>query len=91
MEDMEEFREETGTSPETEASPETDGEGAAEAMRQLQEMNRKLREENERLRALPLKERLYEKVHVSVRTLDIFIGCMCVLFVIVVVLGMING
>ena len=54
-------------------------------------MNRKLREENERLRALPLKERLYEKVHVSVRTLDIFIGCMCVLFVIVVVLGMING
>ena len=56
-----------------------------------QETYRKLREENERLRALPLKERLYEKVHVSVRTLDIFIGCMCVLFVIVVVLGMING
>ena len=63
---------------------ETPEDGAREAMEQLQEMNRKLREENERLRSLPLKERLYEKIHVSVRTLDIFIGCMCVLFVIVV-------
>ena len=55
---MEEFREETGTAPETEICPETDGEGAAEAMRQLQEMNRRLRKENERRKALPLKERL---------------------------------
>ena len=69
----------------------TPEDGAREAMEQLQEMNRKLREENERLRSLPLKERLYEKIHVSVRTLDIFIGCMCVLFVIVVILGMMNS
>ena len=34
-----------------------------------------------------VKERIYDHVHVSVRTMDIFIGVMVVLFVVVVVLG----
>ena len=55
---------------------------------QLEEENRKLLEENERLKNRSIKERMYDKIHVSVRTLDIFIGCMCVLFVLVVILGM---
>ena len=35
-------------------------------------------------------ERIYDHVHVSVRTMDIFIGVMVVLFVVVVVLGILN-
>ena len=37
-----------------------------------------------------VKERIYDHVHVSVRTMDIFIGVMVVLFVVVVVLGILN-
>lgn len=37
-----------------------------------------------------IKERMYDKINVSVRTIDIFIGCMCVLFVAVVVMGMLK-
>ena len=47
-------------------------------------------EENERLKNRSIKERMYDKINVSVRTIDIFIGCMCVLFVAVVVMGMLN-
>ena len=56
---------------------------------ELREENRRLKEENERLNK-SLKERMYDKIHVSVRTMDIFIGCMCILFVVVVVLGMLK-
>lgn len=56
---------------------------------ELREENRKLKEENERLNK-SLKERMYDKINVSVRTMDIFIGCMCILFVVVVVLGMLK-
>lgn len=63
----------------------------AEELDQLKEENRKLREENERLQKLPLKERLYDHVHVSVKTMDRIIFGLCVLFVIVVVAGMIKG
>ena len=35
-------------------------------------------------------KRMYDKINVSVRTIDIFIGCMCVLFVAVVVMGMLK-
>lgn len=56
--------------------------------RRLMEENEKLREEIERVRSLPMKERIYDHVHVSVRTMDIFIGVMLVLAVIAVILGM---
>ncbi|MEG2123826.1 MAG: hypothetical protein RRZ63_08360 [Clostridium sp.] len=54
----------------------------------LQEENDRLREEIERVKALPLKERIYDHVHVSVRTLDIFICIMIILGVAAVVMGM---
>ena len=70
-------------------------EEAAEAfgektLEDLAEENRRLQEENERLKNRSIKERMYDKINVSVRTIDIFIGCMCVLFVAVVVMGMLN-
>ncbi len=55
-------------------------------LEELREENRKLKEENEQLNK-SIKERMYDKINVSVRTMDIFIGCMCVLFV---VLGMLK-
>lgn len=60
----------------------------AEELEQVLEENRRLLEENERLKNRSFKERMYDHIHVSVRTMDIFIGCMCVLFVIVVIAGM---
>lgn len=57
-------------------------------MEELEEENRKLREENERLQNLSPKERLYEHIHVSVRTMDIIIGILCVVFIVVIVMGM---
>ncbi len=70
-------------------------EEAAEALGEktledLAEENRRLQEENERLKNRSIKERMYDKINVSVRTIDIFIGCMCVLFVAVVVMGMLK-
>ena len=70
-------------------------EEAAEALgektlEELAKENRRLQEENERLKNRSIKERMYDKINVSVRTIDIFIGCMCVLFVAVVVMGMLK-
>ena len=70
-------------------------EEAAEALgektlEELAEENRRLQEENERLKSRSIKERMYDKINVSVRTIDVFIGCMCVLFVAVVVMGMLK-
>ena len=68
-------------------------------LEELTEENKRLQEENERLKNRSIKERLknrsikermYDKINVSVRTIDIFIGCMCVLFVAVVVMGMLK-
>ncbi len=64
--------------------------GGGSTDRDLLEENKRLREENERLKKLPLKERLYDKITVSVSALDIVIGSLCVLFVIVVILGMLK-
>lgn len=58
-------------------------------LEELQEENRRLQEENAKLNR-SIKERMYDKINVSVRTMDIFIGCMCVLFVVVVILGMLK-
>jgi len=57
-------------------------------LEELAEENRRLKEENERLQNLSPKERLYEHIHVSVRTMNIIIGCLCALFVLVIILGM---
>ena len=62
--------------------------GEEQNLKRLEEENETLRQEIERVRNLPLKERLYDKVHVSVRTLDIFIAVMIILGIIVIVLGM---
>lgn len=59
-------------------------------LEELAKENRRLQEENERLKNRSIKERMYDKINVSVRTIDIFIGCMCVLFVAVVVMGMLK-
>ena len=52
--------------------------------------NEKLRRELELMKEKTIKERIYDQVRVSVRTMDIFIGVMVVLFVVVVVMGMLN-
>ena len=57
-------------------------------LEELAEENRRRKEENERLQNLSPKERLYEHIHVSVRTMNIIIGCLCALFVLVIILGM---
>ena len=57
-------------------------------LEELAEENRRLKEENERLQNLSPKERLYEHIHVSVRTMNIIIGCLCALFVLVIILVM---
>lgn len=62
--------------------------GEEQNLKRLEEENERLLQEIERVRNLPLKERLYDKVHVSVRTLDIFIAVMIILGIIVIVLGM---
>ena len=62
--------------------------GEEQNLKRLEEENERRRQEIERVRNLPLKERLYDKVHVSVRTLDIFIAVMIILGIIVIVLGM---
>ena len=62
--------------------------GEEQNLKRLEEENERLRQEIERVRNLPLKERLYDKVYVSVRTLDIFIAVMIILGIIVIVLGM---
>lgn len=56
----------------------------------LEEENERLRKELELMREKNFKERLYDHVHVSVRTMDIFIGIMLALLVFVVVLGPLN-
>ena len=57
-------------------------------LEELAEENRRLKEENERLQNLSPTARLYEHLHVSVRTMNIIIGCLCALFVLVIILGM---
>lgn len=59
-----------------------------EETRLLREENERLREEIARVKSLPLKERLYDHVNVSLRTLDIFIGVMIAIGVIAVIVGM---
>lgn len=63
---------------------------ADKTLKDLEAENEKLRQELELMKEKTVKERIYDHVHVSVRTMDIFIGVMVVLFVVVVVLGILN-
>ena len=63
---------------------------ADKTLEELEAENEKLRRELELMKEKTIKERIYDHVHVSVRTMDIFIGVMVVLFVVVVVMGMLN-
>ena len=76
---------------EIEAVKGTVAENAADkTLEDLEAENEKLRQELELMKEKTVKERIYDHVHVSVRTMDIFIGVMVVLFVVVVVLGILN-
>lgn len=63
---------------------------ADKTLEDLEAENEKLRQELELMKEKTVKERIYDHVHVSVRTMDIFIGVMVALFVVVVVLGILN-
>ena len=63
---------------------------ADKTLEDLEAENEKLRQELELMKEKTVKERIYDHVHVSVRTMDIFIGVMVALFVVVVVMGMLN-
>lgn len=65
---------------------------------ELEEQNRQLLEENERLKrereeyrkTLPMKERLYDHVNVSLKTMDRIIAVLFILLGIVLAMGIIN-
>ncbi len=63
---------------------------ADKTIEDLEAENEKLRKQLEIMKEKTVKERIYDHVHVSVRTMDIFIGVMVALFVIVVILGILN-
>lgn len=63
---------------------------ADKTLEDLEAENEKLRQELGLMKEKTVKERIYDHVHVSVRTMDIFIGVMVALFVVVVVLGILN-
>lgn len=65
---------------------------------ELEEQNRRLLAENEQLKrereeyrkTLPVKERLYDHVNVSLKTMDRIIAALFILLGIVLVMGMLN-
>lgn len=69
-----------------------------EELKTIEEENARLKEENERLRqaeeerlaGLNPKERLYDKIHVSVRTMDIIIGALFVILFVTLAAGLLN-
>ncbi len=73
-----------------ETAKEAAEETADKTLEELEAENEKLRRELELMKEKTIKERIYDHVHVSVRTMDIFIGMMVVLFVVVVMMGMLN-
>ena len=64
----------------------------------IEEENRRLKEENERLRKaeeerianLAPKERLYEKINVSLRTMNIIVGILFVILAVVMILALLD-
>lgn len=70
------------------------GEGLEKELSELEEENERLRRENELLKeyraSLPLKERLYDRVPLTVKQLDIIIGVLLAGLVFVVALGLLD-
>lgn len=65
-----------------------------ETLSELKEENERLRQENELLKeyraSLPLKERLYDHIPMTVKQLDWIIGCLLALLAVVIVLGLLD-
>ena len=65
-----------------------------EELKELELENQRLREENERLKeyraSLPPKERLYDRIPLTVGQMDLIIGGLLILLVAVIVLGLIR-
>ena len=65
-----------------------------ETLSELELENRRLREENERLKAyrasLPPKERMYDHVNLTVKQMDIIIGILLTVLAVVVVMGLLD-
>ncbi|MCI8269786.1 MAG: hypothetical protein HFG55_09010 [Lachnospiraceae bacterium] len=63
-------------------------------MSELEQENERLKRENELLKeyraSLPLKERLYDRIPLTVRQLDVIIGVLLAVLAAVVVLGMLD-
>ena len=63
-------------------------------MSELERENQRLREENQRLTeyraSLPPKERLYDRIPLTVKQLDMIIAGLIVLFLVVCVMGMMH-
>ena len=74
----------------TKALPEASRDGQLEET-DLQEQNRLLREEREEYRkTLPVKERLYDHINVSLKTMDMIIAVLFILLGIVFVMGILT-
>lgn len=65
-----------------------------EELKELELENQRLREENERLKeyraGLPPKERMYDRIPLTVKQMDLVIGGLLVLLVAVIVMGLMN-
>jgi len=65
-----------------------------DAPTELELENKRLREENERLKeyraSLPPKERLYDRVPLTLRQMDFIIGTLLAILAVVVVMGLLN-
>lgn len=66
----------------------------SDEMSELERENQRLREENQRLKeyraSLPPKERLYDRIPLTVKQLDMIIAGLVVLFLVVCVMGMMH-
>lgn len=92
-------RTEPGPEPRTEPGPESKIEPGPvpgkKTLEELEEENRRLREEHEQLlreyqAALPLKERMYDKVPLTVHQMDVIIGLLLAALAAVVILGLLD-
>lgn len=65
-----------------------------EELKELELENQRLREENERLKeyraSLPPKERMYDRIPLTVKQMDLVIGGLLVLLVVVIVMGLMS-
>lgn len=86
---------ESRTEPGLESRIETGPEPGKKTLEELEEENRRLREEHEQLlreyqATLPLKERMYDKVPLTVHQMDVIIGLLLAALAAVVILGLLD-